>query len=81
METVTLPISLVEKMLVAGESFARFGDELEDYLLSRDPRFIAKMRAARASHLAGKTRPLSELEHEITARARTRKPKGRNRRA
>lgn len=70
METVTLPRSLVEKMLTAGESFAKFTDELEDFLLAQDAAFIAKMRAARASHVAGETQPLAKLERKIAANAK-----------
>jgi len=70
METVALPRTLVEKMLTAGESFAKFTDELEDFLLSQDPKFIARMRAARASHLAGKTQPLEKLERKLSERAK-----------
>jgi len=73
METVTLPRSLVERMLTAGESFARFTDELEDFLLSQDPKFITKMRAAQENHLAGKTQPLMKLERKIAARANSTK--------
>jgi hypothetical protein len=40
----------------------------EDFLLSQDPKFIARMRAARASHLAGKTQPLAKIERKIGAR-------------
>lgn len=70
METVTLPRSLVERMLTAGESFAKFSDELEDLMLSQDPQFIAKMRAAHAAHLAGKTQPIAKLERRVTGRAK-----------
>ncbi|MBI4787999.1 MAG: hypothetical protein HY782_13255 [Chloroflexi bacterium] len=80
METVTLPASLVEKMLQAGESFAEFSDELEDFLLSQDSKFIAKMRAARADHLEGKTKPLSALEREISRPSKPRKHSTRGRR-
>jgi len=71
METVTLPRSLVEKMLTAGETFAQFSDELEDFLLAQDAAFIAKMRAARANHVAGETQPLAKLEHKIAANVKT----------
>ncbi len=71
--TVTLPVSLVEKMLTASESFTQFSDELEDFLLARDPKFIAKMRAARADHLSGKTRPFEEIERKIAARVKARR--------
>ncbi|MEW5718198.1 MAG: hypothetical protein AB1817_06210 [Chloroflexota bacterium] len=77
-EMVTLPISLVEKMLAASKSFIQFSDELEDFLLSQDRRFIAKMRAARAAHLAGKTQPIEVIERKVIARAKSRKQTSRN---
>ena len=80
METVTLPASLVEKMLQAGESFAEFSDELEDFLLSQDSKFIAKMRAARANHLEGKTKPLSALEREVSQTSKAKRRTARNNR-
>ncbi len=78
METVTLPRSLVEKMLTAGESFAEFSDELEDLLLSQDAKFIAKMRAAHVAHLAGKIQPIANLERRVTRHAKVR-TRGRKR--
>jgi hypothetical protein len=49
----------------AADAFSRFEDELEDYLLSRDERFVRRMREARAAHLAGDTLPLDEITKEL----------------
>lgn len=64
-KTVEVPLSLLRRMARAAEAFAQLEDELEDYLLSRDPEFIARMREARAQHLAGKMRPLTDLKQEL----------------
>ncbi|HLF09470.1 MAG TPA: hypothetical protein VI789_09025 [Dehalococcoidia bacterium] len=63
--TIEVPISLLRKIARAGEAFSQLEDELEDYLLSRDDEFIARMRGARAAHLAGQTRPLADLKQEL----------------
>lgn len=63
-KTVEIPMTLLKAMARATEAFGRLEDELEDYLLSQDPEFIAKMRAARASHLAGNLVSLGELKAE-----------------
>ena len=59
MKTVEVPVSLLKKMARAAEAFRQLEDDLEDYLLSRDPKFMARMREARAAHLAGQVRLLS----------------------
>ena len=64
-KTVEVPASLLRKLARAAEAFGRLEDDLEDYLLSRDPHFVARMREARAAHLAGRLRPLSELKQEL----------------
>jgi len=58
-KTVEVPVSLLKKMARAAEAFRQLEDDLEDYLLSRDPKFMARMREARAAHLAGQVRLLS----------------------
>jgi hypothetical protein len=63
--TVEIPVSLLEKMWQAAQSFAEFSDELEDFLLSQDQDFIAQMRRAREQHLRGETRPLADLKKEL----------------
>ena len=64
-KSVEVPLSLLRKMARAAEAFARLEDELEDYLLARDPQFIARMREARSAHLAGQVRPLADLKQEL----------------
>ncbi len=64
-KTVEVPLSLLRKMARAAESFAQLEDELENYLLAMDPEFISSIREARADHMAGKVRPLSDLKQEL----------------
>jgi hypothetical protein len=64
-KSVEVPVSLLKKMARAAEAFRQFEDDLEDYLLSKDPRFVARMREARAAHLAGRVRPLSDIKQEL----------------
>ncbi len=64
-ETVAIPVSLLKKISLAANTFHELEDELEDFLLSNDPDFIAKMRQSRQEHLAGKTSPLSDLKREL----------------
>jgi len=64
-KSVEVPLSLLRKVARAAEAFRQLEDDLEDYLLSKDPRFVAHMREARAAHLAGQVRPLSDLKQEL----------------
>jgi len=61
-KTIEVPYSLVKKLTKATKAFAELEDELEDYFLSSDSEFIARMRRARAQHLRGDTKSLSELK-------------------
>ena len=54
--TVSIPVSLLRKLQSAARAAEEAQDAVEDYLLSRDRRFLRRMRAARASHRAGRTR-------------------------
>jgi hypothetical protein len=63
-KSVEVPLSLLRNMARAAQAFSKLEDDLEDYLLSRDPRFVARMREARAADLAGRVRPLSDLKQE-----------------
>jgi len=62
---VSIPVSLLQKMSEAANTFETFRDELEDYLLSQDAAFLARMRQARAHHLKGETRSLDTLKREL----------------
>jgi hypothetical protein len=64
-ESVSVPVSLLEKIVEAARALEDFEDELEDYLLSQDAAFVARMRQARAHHLAGQARPLDALKREL----------------
>ena len=57
--TVPIPVSLLKKLQVAARATEEAQDALDDFLLSRDPRFLERMRASRASHRAGRTKLFS----------------------
>ena len=61
-EKVEVPVSLLRKLAEAAGAFEELEDELEDYLLAKDSKFIARMRQARTEHLSGNVRPLSDLK-------------------
>ena len=63
--TVEVPVSLLRKLARVAQAFSELEDDLEDYLLSRDPEFVARMRKAREAHVARQVRPLSELKREL----------------
>jgi len=54
--TVSISVSLLRKLQSAARAAGEVQDAVEDFLLSRDRRFLKRMRAARASHRAGRTR-------------------------
>jgi len=64
-ERVSVPVSLLEKMVEAARAFEAFEEELEDYLLSQGAAFVARMRHARAHHVEGEARLLDALKHEL----------------
>ncbi len=57
--TVAIPVSVLRKLQTAARAAAEAQDALEDFLLADDPRFLRRMRAARASHRAGRTKPIT----------------------
>jgi hypothetical protein len=56
-ETVTFPLSVFET--------ADTKEDLEDWLLSRNPEFIKKMRRARQEDLLGKGKSWESLKREL----------------
>ena len=64
-KTVEMPVSLISKISRAAKAFEEVEDELEDFLLSKDLKFLEKMRKAKKAHLAGKTRSLKDLKKEL----------------
>lgn len=59
-DTVTFPLSVFET--------ADTIDDLEDWLLSRNPDFIKKMRKARREDIQGKGKGWESLKKEICIR-------------
>jgi len=64
-KTVDVPVSLIGKISKAARAFEELEDEMEDFLLSKDPEFLDKMRRARKSHASGKTSPLKNLKKDL----------------
>lgn len=64
-KTVDVPVSLLQKISKAAKAFDELEDEMEDFILSKDPLFLKKMRTARKGHVTGKTRPLKSLKKEL----------------
>jgi hypothetical protein len=60
--TVAIPISLLRKLQSAARAAEEAQDAFEDFLLSRDRRFLRRMRAARVSHRAGRTKPFPAVK-------------------
>jgi hypothetical protein len=63
-ETMEIPVSLLRKLAEAARAFEELEDELEDYLLAKDSELLDRMRQARAEHLSGNVRLLSDLKAE-----------------
>lgn len=60
-QTLQLPSHLVERLAEVCIEFEDLHDDLEDFLISRNPRSLRKLRKARREDLAGKTRPYDQL--------------------
>ncbi len=61
MQTIEIPIRLLQRLVETEQSFASLSEELEDFLLAHELTFLKKMRSARREHRAGKTRSLQEF--------------------
>lgn len=57
-QTVEVPVKLLQGLVEAERTLISISDELEDFLLAHDPKFLKKMHSARRAHRAGKTRSL-----------------------
>lgn len=64
-KTIEMPVSLIGKISKAARAFEDVEDELEDFLLSKDLKFLEKMRKAKKAHHAGKTRALKDIKKEL----------------
>ena len=58
--TINLPKQMVDKMLKVSVAFGDLHDELEDYLIARQPQLVKRLRRARRQHLAGEVHPFLE---------------------
>ena len=56
-ETVEVPVSLLRKMVDAGEAFHSLEEEIEEFLIAQNPSLLVRLQAARESHLADRLRP------------------------
>lgn len=64
-ETLQLPYSLVKRLAEVCVELEKAHDELEDFLISRNPTLLRKLRKARREHIEGKTRPYDDLAREL----------------
>ena len=64
-QTLQIPSHLVKRLAEVCFEFEDLHDELEDFLISRNPRLMRKLRKARREDLAGKTRPYDQLASEL----------------
>lgn len=65
LKTIPIPSRIISSMIEAQKKWEKFGDELEDFLLSSDKQFIKKMEKSREEDLKGKARNLQELKREL----------------
>ena len=59
--TVEIPRDLIKKMDKAVKTLEDFTEEYDDYIFSKDKKFIDKMHKARKEHLSGNTKSFSEI--------------------
>lgn len=70
-----MPKAIIESPQIPGRLLRRLAEvcvnveqlygELEDFLLSRNPKLLRKLRKARREDLTGKTRPYDELARDL----------------
>ena len=60
-QMVEIPVKLLHRLVETERTLMALSDELEDFLLAKDPVFLRKMRAARKAHRGGKTRSLQDF--------------------
>lgn len=60
--TVTLPKKLFEDLIQAADYFDQIQSELEDFMLSRDAQFLARMRKMRREHAKGRFADWTKLK-------------------
>ncbi len=60
-QMIAVPVKLLRQIAETERTLRFLSSELEDFFLARDPAFLKKMRSARRSHRAGKTRSLQDF--------------------
>jgi hypothetical protein len=63
--TIPLPKKLFDSLIEAQKKWEKVSDELEDFLLSLDKRFLRKMKKAKREHERGKTKDFKELKRRL----------------
>ncbi|MGH9352611.1 MAG: hypothetical protein ACRD2G_10695 [Terriglobia bacterium] len=64
-QTLPIPSHLMKRLAEVCIEFEELHDELEDFLISRNPRLMRAVRKARREHIEGKTRPYADLAREL----------------
>lgn len=59
---IVLPKKLFKEMISIHQKWNDFSNELEDYLFSKDKKFIEKMKNARKHHKEGNIKGIKELK-------------------
>lgn len=65
LKTISIPQKLLNSIIETQRRWEEFNNELEDFLLSSDKRFLKKMEKARKEHLKRKVRDFQELKQEL----------------
>jgi hypothetical protein len=63
--TISLPKKLFDSLIEAQKKWERVSDELEDFLLSLDKRFLRKMKKAKREYERGKIKDFEELKRRL----------------
>jgi hypothetical protein len=63
--TIPLPKKLFDSLIEAQKKWERVSDELEDFLLSLDKRFLRKMKKAKREQERGKIKDFKELKRRL----------------
>lgn len=64
-EILQIPSRLVKRLAQVCAEFEELNDQLEDFLISRNPQLLRELRKARREDLAGKTRPYNDLAQQL----------------
>ncbi|PIU15229.1 hypothetical protein COT20_01930 [bacterium (Candidatus Gribaldobacteria) CG08_land_8_20_14_0_20_39_15] len=68
LQEVAVPKRLFSVLMDAYQKWEKVSEELEDFLLVSDVKFVNKMRVARSEHLSGKIKNLSVLKTKLATK-------------